>query len=118
MFDNVVVGAADSAAGARAIRRGAELAGASGGTVHLVAAFSGEPVEALLAEFRSLAAETPVRVQTHPMRTDPVEAITRVAAEEQADLIVVGSQADSGSRRLSRVPQGVMDRVECAVLVV
>ena len=90
MFDNVVVGAADTAAGARALRRGAELAGASGGTVHIVAAFRGEPVE----------------------------AITRVAAEEAADLIVVGSQADHGSRRLSSVPQAVMDRVECAVLVV
>ena len=52
------------------------------------------------------------------MRSDPVEAITRVAAEEAADLIVVGSQADHGSRRLSSVPQAVMDRVECAVLVV
>jgi nucleotide-binding universal stress UspA family protein len=118
MFDNVVVGAADSAAGARAVRRAAELAGASGGTVHIVTAFRGEPVEALLAEFRSMATETPVRVRTHPVRSDPVEAITRVAAEERADLIVVGSRGNRGSRRLSSVPQGVMDRVECAVLVV
>ncbi len=118
MFDNVVVGAADSASGARAVRRGAELARASGGTVHIVTAFRGEPVDALLAEFRSLASEAPVRVQTHPVRPDPVEAITREAAEARADLIVVGSRGKSRSRRLSRVPQGVMDRVECAVLVV
>jgi len=118
VFDNVVVGAADSAAGARAVRRGAELAGASGGTVHIVTAFRGKPVEALLADLRLLAAETSVRVQTHPVRSDPVEAITRVAAEEGADLIVVGSRGNRGSRRLSSVPQGVMDRVECAVLVV
>ena len=52
------------------------------------------------------------------MRADPVEAITRVAVEEGADLIVLGAQADRGSRRLSSVPQGVMDSVECAVLVV
>lgn len=118
MFDNVVVGAADTAAGARAVRRAAELAGASGGTVHIVAAFGGEPVEALLARFRQLASESPVRIRTHSVRSDPVEAITRVAAEEAADLIVVGSQADHGARRLSSVPQAVMDRVECAVLVV
>jgi nucleotide-binding universal stress UspA family protein len=55
MFDNVVVGAADFEAGARAVRRGAELAGASGGTLHIVTAFRGKPVEALLAELRLLA---------------------------------------------------------------
>jgi nucleotide-binding universal stress UspA family protein len=118
MFDNVVVGAADFEAGARAVRRGAELAGASGGTLHIVTAFRGKPVEALLAELRLLASETSVQVQTHPVRSDPVEAITRVAAEEGADLIVVGSRGNHRSRRLSSVPQGVMDRVECAVLVV
>jgi len=118
MFDNVVVGAKDSPAGDRAVRRGAELAGATGGTVHIVTAFRGKPVDALLAKFRTLAAETPVRVRTHPVRSDPVEAITRVAAEERADLIVVGSRGNHRSRRLSSVPQGVMDRVECAVLVV
>jgi nucleotide-binding universal stress UspA family protein len=118
MFDNVVVGAGDFESGARAVRRGAELAGASGGTVHIVTAFRGKPVETLLAEFRSLAAQTPARVQTHPVRSDPVEAITRVAAEEGADLIVVGSRGNRGSRRLSSIPQSVMDRVECAVLVV
>ena len=118
MFDNVVVGAADSESGARAVRRGAELAGASGGTVHIVTAFRGKPVEALLAKFRSLASEARVRVQTHPVRSDPVEAITRVAAAEGADLIVVGYQGNHRSRRPSNVPQGVMDRVDCAVLVV
>ena len=76
MFDNVVVGAADSKAGARAVRRGAELAGASGGTVHIVTAFRGKPAEALLEQFRVLASEAPVRVQTHSVRSDPVEAIT------------------------------------------
>jgi nucleotide-binding universal stress UspA family protein len=118
MFDNVVVGASRSGAGARAVRRAAELAGASGGTVHIVTAFEEEPEEALVAQLRSLASEVQVRVRSHPLRSDPVEAITRVAAQEQADLIVVGSQDAGGSRRLSSVPQGVMDRVECAVLVV
>jgi nucleotide-binding universal stress UspA family protein len=118
VFDNVVVGATDSVPSAQAVRRAAELAGASGGTVHIVTAFSKEPVESLLAELRSVAAVSAARVRTHPVRSDPVDAITRVAAAEAADLIVVASQQDGGSRRLSKVPQGVMDRVECAVLVV
>jgi nucleotide-binding universal stress UspA family protein len=66
----------------------------------------------------SLASETPARIGTHPVRSDPVEAITRVASEEAADLIVVGSQAGHGSRRLSSVPQAVMNRVGCPALVV
>jgi nucleotide-binding universal stress UspA family protein len=118
MFDNVVVGASGSGSGARAVRRAAELAGASGGTVHIVTAFEVEPEEALLAQLRSLASATRARIQSHPVRSDPVDAITRVAAQERADLIVVGSQDAGGTRRLSSVPQRVMDRVECAVLVV
>jgi nucleotide-binding universal stress UspA family protein len=118
MFDNIVVGASASRSGARAVRQAAELAGASGGTVHIVAAFREKPVEALLAQLRSLASETAPWVQSHPLQSDPIEAITRVAAEERADLIVVGSRHVGGSRRLSRVPRGVMDRAECAVLVV
>lgn len=118
MFDNVVVGASGSGGGARAVQRAASLASASGGTVHIVSAFRREPVDALLEELRGLASETQVRIRTHPVRSDPVEAITRVAAQEQADLIVLGTKSAGGSRRLSSVPQGVMDRVECAVLVV
>ena len=119
MFENVVVGAADTEGGARAVSRALEVARTSGGTVHLVTAFRREPVEAMPARFRDLAARTSVRVRTHPVRADPVEAITKVAAEEGADLIVLGARAaNQGSRRLSGVPQGVMDSVECAVLVV
>ncbi len=118
VFENVVVGASDAEDGARAVRRALEVARTSGGTVHIVTAFRREPVEALMAELRLLASGSPVRVETHPMRSDPVEAITRVATEEGADLIVVGSRVDDGSRYLSSVPKGVMDRAECAVLVV
>jgi nucleotide-binding universal stress UspA family protein len=117
MFDNVVVGAADSESGARAVRRAVEVARSSGGTVHIVTAFREEPVEQLLARFRLPASGTPVRVLAHPVRSDPVEAISRVVKEQEADLVVVGARGER-SRRLSGVPQGVMDKVECAVLVV
>jgi nucleotide-binding universal stress UspA family protein len=118
MFENVVAGAADMDGGARAVSRAVEVARTSGGTVHIVTAFRREPVEVMLAQLRQLASGTSVRVRTHPVAADPVEAITRVAAEEGADLIVLGAQADGRSRRLSSVPQGVIDRAECAVLVV
>jgi nucleotide-binding universal stress UspA family protein len=137
MFENVVVGASDSEGGTRAMRRAVEVARVSGGTLHVVAAYrrkrrgrpglsdgSGDldtgsnPAEVLFSGFRLMAARESVPVELHPMVSDPVEAITRVAAEEEADLIVVGSGGVDGTRRLSSVPKGVMDAAECAVLVV
>ncbi len=55
---------------------------------------------------------------THPVLDDPASAITRVAAAEKADLVVVGSGSSHGPRSLADVPKRVMDHVGCAVLVV
>jgi nucleotide-binding universal stress UspA family protein len=137
MFENVVVGATDSRGSARAMRRAVEVARVSGGTLHVVTAYRHKrgrrpPVSlgtgnlpswsdsagAYLDEFRMMAARESLRVEMHPVASDPVEAITRVAAEEDADLIVVGSNGGGGARHLSSVPKGVMDTAECAVLVV
>jgi nucleotide-binding universal stress UspA family protein len=137
MFENVVVGATNSATSTRAVRRAIEVARASGGTLHIVTAFrskrarrtdgsddrrdGGSPadsVELLLAEFRLMALSESVPVETHPVSSDPAEAITRVATEENADLIVVGSKSARGARQLSDVPKAVMDRADCAILVV
>jgi len=72
----------------------------------------------LFGRLRALADEAHVRVAVHPVAAGPVEALTRVASEERADLIVVGSTAAHGARRLSSVPQEVMDTAACAVMVV
>ena len=109
---------------------------ASGGVLHVVCACrKEEPAPYLPEEFRytdvgaggtdwflaqvcSNARAEGITVTTHPVLADPAEAITRVAAAEQADLIVVGSGAAHGTRHLSSVPKAVMDRAACAVLVV
>ncbi len=137
MFENVVVGATDSAGATRAVHRAIEVARASGGTLHIVTAFGrkkarqpqipeekqysrtgSDPTERLMTELREMAALEYVRVETHPVASDPADAITRVANEEDADLIVVGSRAAHGIRQLSSVPKAVLDRAACAVLVV
>ena len=137
MFENVVVGVTDSAGGPAPVRGAIAIVRASGGTLHIVTTLgrrrarrSGVPGEQrpsgsaagpngpFLAKLREMAAKESVRVQAHPAFSDPAEAITRVAAEEDADLIVVGSKASSGTRRLSNVPKAVMDRALCPVLVV
>ena len=128
-------GATDSEGAARAVRSAIEVARASGGTLHLVMAMRRrrrmavvherrsvevdlDPTESLLAEFERMAEKESVRVQTHPLFSDPVDGITKVAAAEDADLIVVGSASTHGGRRLSAVPKAVMDIADCAVLVV
>lgn len=137
MFEHVVVGATDSESGTRAMRRALELVQASGGTLHVVTALAPKegPVPQVPEEFRytdagagkadwvlsrarAQAGEAQVRVTTHPVLADPAVAITKVAADEQADLIVVGCGHHGDERQLSGVDQAVMDRAGCAVLVV
>jgi nucleotide-binding universal stress UspA family protein len=137
VFEHVVVGATDSASGNRAVRRALELVAASGGTLHVVAALAPKegPAPFLPEEFRYTdagassadwvlsqarvkAGEVQVRVTTHPVLADPAVAITKVALDEQADLIVVGCGHHGDDRQLSGVDQAVMDRAGCAVLVV
>ena len=140
MFDNVVVGAADTAGATRALRRAIEVARASGGTLHIVAALGSRPVDqsaarrdahgrrgirsragrvdSMLGQLRAIATGAEVRVATHPVSAKPAEAITQVALQENADLIVVGTKNDRGTRQLSSVPKAVMDTAACAVLVV
>jgi nucleotide-binding universal stress UspA family protein len=136
VLDNVVVGATDSAGGIRALRRAIAVVRASGGTLHIVTALGRRPSRlpevpaelrcrtgvgpagSLLAKLREMAMSESVRVETHPASADPAEAITRVAAEENADLIVVGSKVSNGTRQLAPVPKAVMARAACPVLVV
>ena len=137
MFDTVVVGATDSAGARRAFDRALELAAASGATLHVVTSIprKGEPPpyvpeefrytdagadgpDWLLGQLRARAAKVNVDVAAHPVRAHPAEAIALVAAQEHADIVVVGTGSSRGTRHLSRVPKAVMDRVACAVLVV
>jgi nucleotide-binding universal stress UspA family protein len=137
MFESIVVGAADSDSAAEAVRRAMEVAAASGGTLHIVTAFKAhrpaptempeefrysfgptDPPDVLLNKLKMEADRASIRVATHSVLADPVEAITRVAAQEHADLIVVGSKNSHGTRHLSSVPLSVVDRATCAVLVV
>ena len=138
MFETVVVGCVDSRGADQAFRRALELAWAAGGTLHIVCALGdghdGPPPQ-LPSEFRYTAAgagrtewhmyqlrfraeSARVRVETHAVLAPPAKAITKIAADEGADLVVVGTGSGHGTRQLSGVPKAVMDSVSCAVLVV
>jgi nucleotide-binding universal stress UspA family protein len=137
MFENVVVGADDSEVAAEAFRRAVEVAKSSGGTLHIVTAFKAnrplpppmpeefrysigslDPVDMLLRELAATADKECVPSVVYPVLADPVEAITKVAREENADLIVVGSKTHQRARHLASVPNGLVNRAPCAVLIV
>ncbi len=135
MFDRVVVGAADAEGVTRAVTRAIEVTRVSGGTMHVVVAqrrrrqlavaqdrrvtdHGLDPDEALLRRFEEMAARESVRIELHPLQSEPAQAIAAVAAEQAADLVVVGSRTAHRHRQLSAVPQAVMDTVPCAVMVV
>jgi len=135
MFDRVVVGATDAQSATRAVTRAIELTRVSGGTLHVVLpARRRRPMavgeerrssdvrvdaeEALLRRIREMAARESVPLQLYPLQSDPAGAITAVALEQCADLIVVGAGPERRSRQLSDVPKAVMDRADCAVMVV
>jgi len=138
MFETVVVGGTDSDGAELAFRRALELTRAAGGTLHIVSALGDEhdgPPPDLPDEFRHTAVgagrtewhlyqlrvraeSAQVRVETHAVLARPADAITKVVADQDADLVVVGTGSRHGTRLLSGVPKAVMDRVSCAVLVV
>jgi nucleotide-binding universal stress UspA family protein len=138
VFETVVVGSTASDAADRAFRCALDLARADGATLHIVCALEDEDEGAppylpeefrytdvgagrtdwLLGQLRARAEAAHVRVATHAVRARPADAITRVATEEDADLVVVGTGSSRGARHLTVVPRSVMDRLSCAVMVV
>jgi nucleotide-binding universal stress UspA family protein len=137
MFENVVVGVTESGTSNVAVERAMKLTEASGGMLHLVAAFDAhrppppvmpeefrysigslDPVDVLLNKLEAKARAAAIRVTKHAVLADPVEALTRIAAHEHADLIVVGDSSAHGVRHRSTVSDALMSKTECAVLVV
>ena len=60
-----------------------------------------------------------VQAQGHVCGGDPADALMSVAADEEAEMIVVGNRGMSGARRmLGSVPNRVSHHARCGVLIV
>jgi nucleotide-binding universal stress UspA family protein len=134
VYRNIVV-AYDGSDGARAaLRSAAALAGASGGTIHLVESTGHlEHSDEGVVE-ADLSAESSARnvleqaaneleeisVVTRVVTGDPVRGIVEAAEQVHADLIVAGSRgrAMMPEAVLGRVSSGVVSNSPCDVLVV
>lgn len=138
----IVVGTDGSLMADTAVEKAGELARALGATVHVVNSYM--PVGAWTAATGGLAVAEVVGLETaravaeqvvaragvrlaadgldvrsHVCTGEPAQALIRVAAEEGAQMIVVGNRGMSGARRvLGSVPNRVSHHAPCSVLIV
>lgn len=134
MFQTVVVGADQSDTATEAVRQAIGLVKLTGGRLHIVSAYrpqqfstsggeereidSGDLAESVLADHASRARAAGIEAQTHARSGPAAESICEVAAEVDADLIVVGNKGMVGVRRvLGSVPNSVAHHAPCSVLI-
>ena len=117
-MDAIVVGTDGSPGAEAAIRKVIELTSGSGATVHLVCAYHGQSALERIGMtakqesvgLRGVAADVLARderrfveagftVEKHAREGDPAHVIIDVAAEQNADMIVVGARGVTGLRR-------------------
>lgn len=139
MIKTIVVGTDGSKTAQQAVDQAAFLAAKLDAELHIVsgyklpaAVYPGEAfvvpvtdeeirnsVEAVLADAAADARTQGLRVTTHARSQAAAQALLDVAADHDADLIVVGSRGMSGARRvLGSVPNNITHHAECSVLVV
>ena len=114
-MDPIVVGTDGSPGAEAAIRKVLELAGGSGATVHLVAAYPGRSTLERLGmtsrqdtvDMRGVAMDVLARderrfeeagfaVEKHAREGDPAHVIADVAEEQNAAMVVVGARGNAG----------------------
>ena len=139
----IIVGTDGSTTAERAVEKAGELAAALGAIVHVVTS-CGAPTSAWMAGASGLAIadtdleararqegetalsralerlnELGVESRTHVCSGEPAQALITIAADEGAQMIVVGNRGMSGARRvLGSVPNRVSHHAGCAVLIV
>jgi nucleotide-binding universal stress UspA family protein len=138
---SIVVGTDGSETASRALQEAADLAKSTGAKVHIVSAFepaSGAQVAGDTPERASWMVGPDVQVdsvlddaagalhakgiesESHARKGDPADALLDVAAENGADLIVVGNKGMTGAKRflLGSVPDKISHHASCSVLIV
>jgi nucleotide-binding universal stress UspA family protein len=101
--------------------RGVRIAGASEGAAKVWAPLPDAEVEATLSQAAAAVRMQDVKVTTHAIERDPVDALLQVAPDVDAGMIVVGSKGMHGAGRLTLgnvVPNQVSHKAHCNVLIV
>jgi nucleotide-binding universal stress UspA family protein len=141
--DPIVAGTDGSASAELAVDRAGELGKALNACVHVVSAYSStsagermaavggiavvetsdteraQVAETIVAKSRERLEARGITVRTHVCCWDPGQALITIAADEHAQMIVVGNRGMTGARRLlGSVPNNVSHHARCGVLIV
>lgn len=143
-YKRIVVGTDGSDGATKAVNKAIELAALFGAELELVNAFevpsaaklermrseipdpdfafAADPAnqsEIMLGRLREQAEKAGVKARTWSQGTDPASFIIDVAAETDADLIVVGNRGMTGAARflLGSVPNKISHHAPCSVLI-
>lgn len=143
-YQTVAVGTDGSESSFRAVDRAAAIAGDAGATLLIISAYHpqrsdsdaehalGEesaymvvgsaPAEQALtqAKTRATQASAEVKVDTLAVEGNPVEVVTKVTSDRNADLVVVGNKGlnSLAGRLLGSVPQSISRQSSADVLIV
>jgi nucleotide-binding universal stress UspA family protein len=141
MYTSIVVGSDGSPTAEIALGRAIELASASGAHLHVVSAYSPTPshvsggaptaesyeyaagpsfkADSVLERAMSRAGSENVEVEQHAPKGNPADGLLKIAEENDADLIVIGSVGMHGAKRIfGSVPNRVSHKSNCDVLIV
>lgn len=75
-----------------------------------------ERVDATLARARRRAVEKGIETETVARRGEPAEVICRLAAEHEADLLVIGNKG-MNRKLLGSVPRSICQQAPCSVVL-
>ena len=137
----IVVGTDGSDTAAQALQQAGDLAKSTGAKLHIVSAYEpasgarigGETpersswmvgpdvqVDSVLDNAAGAMHAQGIEAECHARKGDPANALLDVAAEHDADMIVVGNKGMTGAKRflLGSVPDKISHHAPCSVLIV
>ena len=137
----IVVGTDGSDTAAQALHQAGDLAKSTGAKLHIVSAYEpasgarigGETpersswmvgpdvqVDSVLDNAAGAMHAQGIEAECHARKGDPANALLDVAAEHDADMIVVGNKGMTGAKRflLGSVPDKISHHAPCSVLIV
>ena len=141
MIRSILIATDGSDTAKRAVEAGARLAKEIDATVHVITAYkpirtakiagagpeatdwhipSDSKADAVLADACAVLRLHGIEAEPHAREGDPADAILDAAEESGSDLIVLGNQGMTGSKRfmLGNVPNRVSHHAGCSVMIV
>jgi nucleotide-binding universal stress UspA family protein len=98
--------------------RGTRIAGAPEAAAKVWAVAPDAEVQRVVEEAMADARVHGIKARSHTLTGHPADALLEVAAQESADLIVVGNRGMHGVKRvLGSVPNKVSHHARCSVLI-